>query len=330
MKRYDYLILGSNSFSGSSFINYLLNKNKSVLGISRSKEIDKVFLSYTSNKNIKKYKFIKLDINKNSELFLEILKKYKFKYVINFIAQGMVAESWLNPLHWYKTNVISQINIIEMIRRHSKIEKYIHFSTPEVYGSTSNWKYETNIFLPSTPYAISRSSTDLHLKAINKNFNFPCIITRASNVYGKHQQLYRIIPRSIIFTLLNKKIIIDGNGNTTRSFIHIQDVCDALYLIINKGEAGLTYHISTNHLISIKELVKKIISKLSFNPNKFIKFSKERIGKDKYYKLSSSKLRKLGWKDKVKLKDGIDETIEWVVKNKNLLKYKNLYYQHKK
>lgn len=330
MKRYDYLILGSNSFSGSSFVNYLLDKNKTVMGLSRSKELNKIFLSYSSNKKKKNFKFVKLDINKNPNYFLKIIKKYNFKYIVNFIAQGMVAESWSNPSHWYKTNVTSQIEIIEMIRKHSDLKKYIHFSTPEVYGSTSNWKKETNNFLPSTPYAISRSATDLHLIAINKNFNFPCIITRAANVYGKHQQLYRVIPRSAIFPLLNKKITVDGNGNSSRSFIHIHDVCEALNLIINKGSVGSTYHISTNNLISIRQLINKVIIKLSLKPHQFMKFSKERIGKDKYYKLSSKKLRALGWRDKIKLKEGIDETVEWVIKNKKIFKSKDLYYKHKK
>jgi dTDP-glucose 4,6-dehydratase len=330
MKSFDYLILGSSSFSGSNFVDYLLSKNKKVIGVGRSSKINNLFLAYNKNKNIKNFKYFKIDINKDELKFLKLIKKHKFKYVVNFIAQGMVAESWVHPLDWYNTNVLSQIKIIEMIRKNLKLKKYIHFTTPEVYGSIKNWFKETNVFNPSTPYAVSRSCTDSHLLAINKNFKFPCILTRASNVYGKYQQLYRIVPRSILFPLLNKKITIDGIGDTKRSFIHIKDVCDALYLILNKGKIGETYHISTNKIISIKNLVFKIIKKIKLNPIKFIEFSKEREGKDKFYVLSSEKIRKLGWTEKVNLNDGLDETILWVLKNFTILKKQHLYYRHKK
>lgn len=330
MKNFDYLILGSNSFSGSSFVNFLLSKNKKVLGLSRSKELDKLFLSYKFNKKIKNFRFVKIDINKEKKKFLKILKGIKIKYVINFVAQGMVAESWLNPRDWYMTNVVSQIDIIELIRKHSNIKKYIHFTTPEVYGSTAIWRKETNIFKPSTPYAISRATTDQHLIAINKNFKFPCILTRAANVYGEHQQLYRIIPRSILFPLLKKKISIHGKGQSFRSFIHIDDVCNALYLIINKGKNGETYHISTKKLVSIKYLVFQIIKMLNLDPKSYIKHSKDRQGKDKFYKLDSKKLRKLGWKDDVNLSKGIDKSIKWIKENIKVIKKQNLNYVHKK
>ena len=332
MKSFDYLIIGSNSFSGSSFVNFLLKKNKKVLGVSRSKEPNKVFLSYKNNEKIKNFKFIKIDINiyKGRKKLFRLLKSIKIKYVVNFAAQGMVAESWVNPKDWYTTNVISQIEIIEFLKNYKHIKKYIHFTTPEVYGSTKEWKKETIQFNPSTPYAISRACTDQHLIAINNNFKFPCILTRAANVYGEHQQLYRIIPRSILFPLLNRKITIDGKGNSYRSFIHINDVCDALHFLINKGKIGQTYHISTNKLISIKALVTQIIRKLKLEPKKYIQFSKDRQAKDKFYKLNSNKLRKLGWKDKTSLKQGIEKNILWIKKNISLIKKENFYYSHKK
>ena len=332
MKSFDYLIIGSNSFSGSSFVNFLLKKNKKVLGVSRSKEPNKVFLSYKNNEKIKNFKFIKIDINiyKGRKKLFRLLKSIKIKYVVNFAAQGMVAESWVNPKDRYTTNVISQIEIIEFLKNYKHIKKYIHFTTPEVYGSTKEWKKETIQFNPSTPYAISRACTDQHLIAINNNFKFPCILTRAANVYGEHQQLYRIIPRSILFPLLNRKITIDGKGNSYRSFIHINDVCDALHFLINKGKIGQTYHISTNKLISIKALVTQIIRKLKLEPKKYIQFSKDRQAKDTFYKLNSNKLRKLGWKDKTSLKQGIEKNILWIKKNISLIKKENFYYSHKK
>ena len=102
----------------------------------------------------------------------------------------MVAQSWENPIHWYNTNLISTVEMVENLKI-KNLNKYIHFTTPEVYGSTNKWIKEHSVFLPNTPYAISRASMDLHLLALNKNFNFPVIFTRAANVYGPRQKLYR-------------------------------------------------------------------------------------------------------------------------------------------
>jgi dTDP-glucose 4,6-dehydratase len=329
-KKFDFLILGSNSFSGSNFVNYLLGKNKKVLGISRSEEINDLFLSYKNNNNINNFTFAKFDINSESESFFNFLKTIEFKFVINFVAQGMVAESWLYPEDWYKTNVLSQIRFIEFLRKNKKVKKYIHFSTPEVYGSLKGWVKENTNFKPSTPYAISRSCTDMHLLAICKNFKFPLIITRAANVFGEHQQLYRIIIRSIIFSLTKRKIYLDGGGSSKRSFIHINDVNEALSKIILKGKIGSTYHISTKTIISIKSLVTKIYQLSKLKPERYIIKKKDRVGKDMYYKLDSKKLRDLGWEDKISLHEGLTRTYIWIEKNLNKIKKLNLYYKHKK
>ena len=193
-----YLVMGSNSFSGSNLIDYLLNKNHSVLGISRSKEIQKEFLPYKNNKNIRLFTFKKIDINKKINFFKKIILKYKPNIVVNFIAQGMVAESWQNPQDWYQTNIVSQVKIYRELSKFSFIKKFVHVTTPEVYGSTSKKIKENYNFNPSTPYAISRATLDTHLYKFYKNFKLPIIFTRTANVYGPGQQLYRIIPKSFM------------------------------------------------------------------------------------------------------------------------------------
>ena len=326
-------IIGSNSFSGSNFINYLLDKRFFIVGISRSKENKSVFLKYKTNKNIKNFKFYKADINKNLNIIKKLLNKYKPSIIINFSSQGMVNESWSSPLDWYKTNFLSTVKIIDFLINKKYLKKFINFTTPEVYGDNKKVLNEETLFNPSTPYALSRVSADIHMKLMNKYKKFPIIFTRAANVYGPHQQLYRIVPKTIMLLIKNKRVPIDGNGLSFRSFIHINDVNAALYKILLKGKIGETYHISTKDYISIIDLVKKIIKikKNTKNFNKYIFYKKDRIGKDEFYKLSSNKIiKKLKWKPAITIDDGIIDVDGWIQKKiKSLIKNK-LTYKHKK
>ena len=191
-------ILGSNSFSGSNYINLLLNKGYKVTGISRSKEINSVYLKYKTNKNLNLFEFYKLDLNKDLNKIVNLIQKKKPSVIVNFIAQGMVAESWKSPEDWYQTNIVSQVKLYNSLIKLKFIKKMIHVTTPEVFGSNNKKIGENANFNPNTPYAISRATLDIHLKKYQENFRLPIIFTRTANVYGPCQQLYRIIPKTIM------------------------------------------------------------------------------------------------------------------------------------
>ncbi|MBD62508.1 MAG: dTDP-glucose 4,6-dehydratase [Gammaproteobacteria bacterium] len=323
------LVIGSNSFSGATFSSYAAKKNYFVLGISRSKEPNDVFLSYKWSK-VNNFKFHQIDINNEIHKLLELINVEKPQYIVNFAAQGMVSQSWDSPEDWFNTNTLSTIKLFNEIRKLNFIDKFIHVSTPEVYGSVNGFVEENYNFNPSTPYAVSRASADMCLRIFHKAHNFPGIITRAANVYGAGQQLYRIIPKTIICLLLGKKLKLHGGGLSTRSFIHMDDVCNATLKILTNGNVGESYHISTKSIISIKDLVHIICKKLDKSFLENIEVTDERLGKDLDYHLNSEKMRKLGWKDKIKLEDGIDSCIEWVKLNLEVLKNQDLEYIHKR
>lgn len=326
------LIIGSNSFAGSDFTDYLLSKKFKVYGVSRNKEINKEHLRYKKNTNLKNFKFFKINLNLKKDLdkLIKLIKKQKINYIVNFAAQGMVAESWINPEDWYLTNVVSNSILIKELSK-LKIKKYLNFSTPEVYGHTSSLIKESNIFAPTTPYAISRSAQDLNLLAHYKTYNFPVVFTRAANIYGPYQQSFRIIPKIIISILTNKKIPIHGKGDTLRSFVYMPDVSIALFKILfDKKNIGETFHISTKRFISILQLV-NLINKLMNSKDKNTYHVKEREGKDLKYTLNSNKIRKLySWSEQTDLINGIFDTIDWVKKNINYFKKATLQYKHKK
>ena len=325
------VIIGSNSFSGSNFINLLLKRDFEVLAISRSNEYDEVFLPYKWNKaKQSNITFYKMDVNKDLNDIIKKIRSFKPKFIVNFAAQGMVAESWLKPEDWYQTNVVSQVKLHNQLRQFDFIENYLHFSTPEVYGSTIGWIKESYDFAPNTPYAASRAACDLHLMTFFRNYDFPLTFTRAANVFGEGQQLYRIITKTIFCGLVGTKLSLHGGGTSERSFIHIDDVSEATYKVMSNGTPGETYHISTNEKISIKDLVWKVFDKLALDPEIFVDISDERLGKDHSYALDSSKIRtELSWDDYISLEDGIERTINWVHSNLDVLKKMPLDYIHK-
>jgi dTDP-glucose 4,6-dehydratase len=323
------LVVGSNSFSGSSFVDFALSQGARVIGTSRSSEPISAFLPYKWHDHAK-FEFRQLDLNKDLPAISSLLHQVKPAYVVNFAAQSMVGESWANPGDWFMTNAVSTVKFHDELRKCSFLERYVHISTPEVYGSCSGFVKEDLPFNPSTPYAVSRAAADMSLRTFRATYNFPVVSTRAANVYGPRQQLYRIIPRTILFILLGRKLQLHGGGTSTRSFIHIRDVSDATWRIMKNGHDGDTYHISTNEVISIRELVERICSKLGVRFEDHAEVVGERMGKDSAYHLDSTKLRtELDWRDQIALDQGLDECIAWVKENFDALRAEPYDYIHK-
>ena len=257
-----YLILGASSFYGKSFIKLLKSRGE-------------------------KYKI--------SDYRLGSPLTPSADCLVNFASMSSVVESWDDPEDWMETNAVGMTYLAR-----SKVKRFIHVSTPEVYGSTDEWVTERHRLNPTTPYAVSRAAADMLLNAYFKAYGFPVIITRTANIYGVGQQPYRLIPKAF-----SGDIKIHGDGLSQRSFIHVQDACEALYLLSKEGQLGHTYHISTKRALPILEVVRMVykLTGRKFNPE----FIPERLGKDYAYWLNSDKIRKLGWSDKITLEEGLNE-----------------------
>ena len=326
------LIIASNSFTGSHLVDHCLDKGYKVIGISRSDEYPKVMLPYLYRSNNSNFSFYKLDVNKDLESILKICDENEPEIIANFAAQGEVRTSWLYPSQWYETNTIAIVKLTDELRKRSYLKKYLTASTPEVYGSTSDNLQENNYYSPSTPYAASKLAGDLHLLTLFKRYDFPVVFTRSANVYGIHQQLYRIIPRTIIYLRMQKKIQLHGNGRSERSFIHIRDVAGASLKVAEKGVNGDVYHISSEgNDISIYSLVNNICEVMDYDFKSSVELIDQNFGQDSKYSISSSKLRtELNWKPSVSIESGIDEMIQWVDDNWSDIKKMPLEYIHKK
>jgi dTDP-glucose 4,6-dehydratase len=329
---HNFLILGSNSFSGSSFANTLLDQGFNVVGVSRQAEISPPYSRYFGNANLKNFTFIQHDLNADPKKIVDLCKVHEITVIVNFAAQSMVGESWKFPTHWYETNVVSLARLVEALGLlGGQMPRFVQFTTPEVYGSTTGWIGESFNFSPTTPYAISRAAGDFHLKAMHQSQNFPVIFTRAANVYGEHQRAYRIIPRAFIAALTKSKFPLHGGGHSERSFIHIDDVSEALLRIAVQGALGTSYHISTNELVSIRTVVAKCAQMLGLRLEDICELSDDRLGKDAAYMLDSSKLRaELGWVDSIDLNEGLQRTLKWAEENLNIILDSEREYIHRR
>lgn len=323
-------VIGSNSFSGASFCKYLLDNDYQVIAISRSREPIRPLLPYSWSEKAANLQFYQLDINHNLAEIEAVFDKVQCGHVFNFAAQSMVGQSWEYPEHWFQTNAVATIKLHNMLRHKDYLERYIHITTPEVYGNCEGFVTEAQPYNPSTPYAVSRAAADMSLKTFFDVHRFPVVSTRAANVFGEGQQLYRIIPKTIMSILAGQKLPLHGGGHSVRSFIHIDDVSAATLAIACEGSIGDCYHISTNEMISIRDLVARVCERLNVDFEQVCEITEDRPGKDSAYRLDSTKLRsELGWYDRISLNEGLARTVEWAKANVSDLKLQPLSYVHK-
>jgi len=310
-------VIGSNSFTGSHFVDHALSLGYHVHGFSRSPEYHRVLLPYQYRDNAQNFTFHQLDLNNDLGRIVDIIDGLKPSIIANFAAQGEVRSSWRFPLDWYQTNCMAMVAMAEALREKPYLKRYVVSSTPEVYGSSDQPIDETAAFSPSTPYAASKLAGDIHLLNLYRQYEFPVVFTRAANVYGVHQQLYRIIPRTIIYLLSGRTIELHGRGEATRSFIHIRDVAEATWRVVQRGRTGDTYHVAPQgESTTIFRLVSMICGKMGASVDDFATLIDHNFGQDAAYKLDATKIEtELNWKPTISLDDGITEMIDWVKLN---------------
>lgn len=325
-------VLGSNSFIAGSFIAYLLkNTEEKIIGISRSFEKSSVFSPYaTLPQAVERFRFFKHDL-KDTETLIQLLDQEKPDLIVNFVGQAEVNTSWFFPEQWFETNTIAIVNLAQQLRKKEYLKKYLSFSSPEVYGSIQENTPENDIYKPTTPYAVSKLAGDLFLQTLYIKEKFPVVFTRAANVYGPHQQLFRIIPKVIIQCKKGDKITLNNAGRSRRGFIHADDVADAVWKVLQHGKTGEVYHLAPKgELISMKELVQKMCKRMNKDFESSVMIMPENPWRDAVYSLDPGKaMRELNWKPEISFDEGIEKTIQWIDNNWDELKNMPLQYEHK-
>lgn len=325
------VVIGSNSFSGGDFIDLLLDQTDyRVAGVSRSAEKSDLFLAYQTRADLSRYSFHRLDLNADMPALLNLLAELRPAYVVNFAAQSEVAPSWAHPEQWFQTNAVAIAALSNYLKDQPWLERYVHISSPEVYGTCEGVVKEDAPLNPSTPYAASKAAGDLMLFTLVKNYNFPLVMVRATNVYGARQQLFKIIPRSVIYLKLGKTIELHGGGQAVKSYIHIRDVSRGELAMMERGQAGQIYHLSPDAGVAVRDVVQTICDRLGQDFAVCTRTVAERLGQDKAYVIDSTRARtELGWRPQISIQQGLGEVVEWVEAYWEQIVNEPLAYQHK-
>jgi dTDP-glucose 4,6-dehydratase len=324
-------VIGSNSFSGSDFVDLLLtDTDYRVVGISRSPEKDSLFLPYRKRHDLARFTFKQCDLNRDMTALQNMLGEIKPSYIVNFAAQSEVGPSWKHPEHWFQTNAVAIAALGNWMKDQKWLKRYVHISSPEVYGTCTGVVKENHPMDPSTPYAASKAAGDFMLFTLVKNFDFPMVMIRGTNVYGAHQQLFKIIPRSAIYLKQGKQIELHGGGVAVKSYIHIRDISRGELMAMEKGRSGQMYHLSTPQGVAVKDVVSTICKLMKKDFATSTKVGPERLGQDKAYVIDSTKaFQEFGWRPQITLEQGLQGVIGWIDEEWDHVQKETLDYVHK-
>ena len=321
------IVTGGLGFIGSNLIELLLKKNFSVINIDKITYSSNLYNTKDFSRNVH-YKFIKCDLNNKSKLN-KIIFFHKPLCIFNLAAETHVDRSIDGPESFIKSNILGVFNLLEIFRKYSKKNKktrLVHISTDEVYGDILKGRsHEEFPYKPSSPYAASKAASDHLVSSYVRTYKIPAIVTNCSNNYGPKQHPEKLIPKLIYNILNNKSLPIYGNGKNSREWIYVEDHCEALLKVFQKGKIGEFYNIGSNRNLNNIEICKYLIKvakeKIKIGKNVKIEFVKDRPGHDVRYALNSKKiLNKLGWKTKMNFKKGLEKTFLWYLKNEKYYK----------
>jgi dTDP-glucose 4,6-dehydratase len=306
------LVTGGAGFIGSNFVHYLLREHPEY----EIAVLDK--LTYAGRKeNLQdiwdKITFFLGDITNKRDVEKAIRE---CEWVVNFAAETHVDRSVTESGTFIQTNIFGVQVLLEAARR-SSISRFEQISTDEVYGHSLCGSFsEEDRLRPRNPYSASKAGAELLCQAYRETYDLPIVITRSSNNYGPLQHPEKLIPKTIVYALSNRKIPVYGNGKNVRDWLHVQDNCEAISTTLHKGKVGETYNIAAKQELENIQVVKKILE-LTKKPESLIQFVGDRRGHDLRYSMTIDKIRGLGWKPKIEFEEGIRETLEWYAKNAN-------------
>ena len=313
------LVTGGAGFIASNYIRYALSAHPEYHIINLDK------LTYAGNlENLKdlessdRYTFVKGDICDTN-----VLEGLEFDAILNFAAESHVDRSILDAQPFLQTNIVGTSNLLEIARQRDCL--FLHVSTDEVYGSIEEGFFnEESPILPNSPYAASKASSDLMVRAFVETHKIRAVITRCSNNYGPYQFPEKLIPLVILNAINKKPIPVYGDGMNVRDWIFVTDHCRAVDAALHKGTPGEVYNIGSRNERPNIEIIRLILDKLAEQLDldndglmNLISYVKDREGHDRRYAIDPSRIeQELGWKPEMSFEEGITETVEWYISNK--------------
>jgi dTDP-glucose 4,6-dehydratase len=307
------LVTGGMGFIGSNYIHHVMSTQPDIQVVNLDK------LSYGSNpanlKNLEgraNYRFVKGDICDDKVVGQAAAN---VEVVVNFAAETHVDRSIANPGSFLESNTKGVLTLLESCRRRDL--KFLQISTDEVYGSADDERgfREVDALNPSSPYSASKAAAEMLVNAYRKTYGLRVLITRCTNNFGPFQFPEKFIPKTAILAVQNRRVPVYGSGRQVRDWIHVEDHCEAVDEVLERGRSGEVYNVGGGNQIENEQVVKQIL-KLMGKPEGLIEHVEDRPGHDVRYWLDTSKVRdELGWTPKRQLEDGLRETVTWYVEN---------------
>lgn len=314
-------VTGGAGFIGGNFVHHMVKKypEYEILNLD--------LLTYAGNletlkevENEPNYRFVRGDIA-DREFIMDLFAKEKFDIVVNFAAESHVDRSISDPGIFVQTNVMGTQVLLDACKEYG-VKRFHQVSTDEVYGDLpldrpDLFFHEDTPLHTSSPYSSSKASADLFVMAYHRTFGLNVTISRCSNNYGPYQFPEKLIPLIISRALDNETLPVYGKGENVRDWLHVQDHCEAIDLIIHKGKDGEVYNVGGHNEKTNLEVVKTILAALD-KPESLIEFVTDRPGHDLRYAIDPTKIEtELGWKPTYNFDTGIRQTIQWYLDNKD-------------
>lgn len=308
------LVTGGAGFIGSNFIKLLFSKEMKwdqiivVDNLTYAGNLSNISQFLDSNKFI----FHKGDIS--DERFVKKVLEGVHS-IVNFAAESHVDRSINSSRSFVNSNVLGTQNLLH-VAKNSSVRTFVQISTDEVYGSINSGSWDENQPLkPNSPYAASKASSDHFANAYYRTYGMDVRITRCSNNYGPYQNIEKAIPRFITNLISGKQIPLYGSGGNIRDWLHVDDHCHAIELVLEKGTPGGIYNVGGGEELTNRQLVNVLLQELGCDEDK-IDFVEDRKGHDFRYSVDFSKIKKeLGYEPKIKFSNGIRDTIKWYKNN---------------
>jgi UDP-glucose 4,6-dehydratase len=312
------LVTGGCGFIGSNFVHHVTSKHESVSVVN----LDRMtYCSREPDISSPLYKLYKTNLTKAGAV-LDILRAHDIDTVVHFAAQTHVDRSFGNSMVFTDDNVKGTHTLLECVRVYGKVKRFVHISTDEVYGEVGDNHAgceEQSLLNPTNPYAATKASAEFMVRSYGHSFDIPFIITRGNNVYGEYQYPDKLIPKYINHLLRGETLPVHGKGNSRRNFIHVEDVCAAVWRTLQLGSIGEIYNIGSDDEYSVLDIASKILElmKPDDSVESRIEFVKDRQFNDYRYCINTERLRGLGWKQEISFESGLKRVVNWYSLNQS-------------
>lgn len=307
------LITGGAGFIGSNYVRQLMTHSDAEVTVFDALTYAGVRENIAEFEEDSRFTFIQGDICSREDVGAAMPGH---THVVHFAAESHVDRSIMGPDAFISTNV-SGTNVMCDIARQNEVERFLHISTDEVYGSIEEGSFvESDPLEPRSPYSASKASSDLVALAYYETYGLPVVITRSANQFGPYQFPEKVIPLFVTNLLDGLKVPLYGDGLNIRDWTYVDDNCRAVQMVLNEGQVGEVYNIGAGNELTNKELTHHILARVGAG-EEMIEFVEDRLGHDRRYSVDTTKIRAMGWAPEVSLEDALDSTIEWYTANRS-------------